>query len=808
MTTRVHLVSHTHWDREWYFTVTDSHLLSDIVFNEIIEELSKHEKVHFILDGQLSILEDYVALYPEQYQQIKKLVERGQLYIGPWFTQTDCAMVTGEAILRNGQLGNYYAQKYGSKMEIGYLPDTFGFTAQMPVILNELGLKRFVFWRGINFEKHVNRPYFKWQSLGGQHEVTAVNYPYGYSMGMMLEPTKEYVQGRLDVSVKKVLDISDETDVIIPVGNDQLSIITDIEEKVEQIKSIGKYDYVLDTLDGFFDVVENQDLPRYSGELFDPKYARVHKTISSVRSLQKQMIFRLENRLIQQIEPLMVMAERWGIKLSKQHLLKAWGKLCECMAHDSMAGCVVDSVARDIDHRLKEVSEISDGITNVITRRLAEVLNLQEDQVLLLNTSASQRRVVSEMTYLSPFERVTSFEPDVHVSVLASKWIEPRENITEELPEGNRLITEPGYYQHRLLIETEVDCLSYRVVTLREGTSDELKVADIRIEDGLLYVNEVGIEVVDEENAGDTYDFSPAEPACFDRVIWKTVEGHRVTGLLGDTKVELTILSDRIDLVMKNTRPNRRLRMGFVFDEPIQKVNAGTPFGFINRINLDLTNWQEAYSEKPVNQERFIDMLTAYTNNKEVHIASQDTREYGYDNNTLYLTILTSTDSLGKPDLINRPGRASGDTTKKGHIMMDTPDAQALGKDIHFEVFFSRQRDRLTWLEGTKKTSVAYQNQSLNYFLYRLDNKLEPRKLDLNLASFWKPVDGLMVSSVHPAYQRDRGYVVRFENRSDQTVLLPMINGVQVNALEQEVEPVSEMEAYSIVTYWFNDEEV
>ena len=111
--TKVHIVNHTHWDREWYFTSMDALSLSDGLFTDVIDELLSHPEASFVLDGQISILDDYLELYPERKKDVKELVERKQLYIGPWYTQTDCAMVSGEAILRNGMIGCFESKKYG-----------------------------------------------------------------------------------------------------------------------------------------------------------------------------------------------------------------------------------------------------------------------------------------------------------------------------------------------------------------------------------------------------------------------------------------------------------------------------------------------------------------------------------------------------------------------------------------------------------------------------------------------------------------------------------------------------------------------
>lgn len=87
--TKAHIVNHTHWDREWYFTSADSLVLSEQLFTEVIEELLAHPEATFVLDGQISILDDYMTLHPDKLEAIRQLVADKQLFIGPWYTQTD-----------------------------------------------------------------------------------------------------------------------------------------------------------------------------------------------------------------------------------------------------------------------------------------------------------------------------------------------------------------------------------------------------------------------------------------------------------------------------------------------------------------------------------------------------------------------------------------------------------------------------------------------------------------------------------------------------------------------------------------------
>lgn len=99
----------------------------------------------YVLDGQTVVLEDYLSTNPQDEQRIKKLVNEGRLKIGPWYTQTDEMVVGGESIVRNLLYGKLDCDKFGSRMMIGYLPDSFGQSAAMPKILNGFGIEKSLF---------------------------------------------------------------------------------------------------------------------------------------------------------------------------------------------------------------------------------------------------------------------------------------------------------------------------------------------------------------------------------------------------------------------------------------------------------------------------------------------------------------------------------------------------------------------------------------------------------------------------------------------------------------------------------------
>ena len=110
---------------------------------------SASPRYHFTLDGQLACVDDYLEVRPENRDRIAALVESGRLAVGPWQILLDEFLCSGENIVRNLELGMARADKLGGAMPVGYLPDMFGHTAQMPQILRRAGLLHACVYRGV-----------------------------------------------------------------------------------------------------------------------------------------------------------------------------------------------------------------------------------------------------------------------------------------------------------------------------------------------------------------------------------------------------------------------------------------------------------------------------------------------------------------------------------------------------------------------------------------------------------------------------------------------------------------------------------
>src|SRR5918992_5985519 len=145
--TSVVIVPHTHWDREWYEPFEGFRKRLVAMMDTLLDLLDRGFP-HFHLDGQTAMIDDYLEVRPEREADLRTLAAEGRLSVGPWFTQMDEFLTSGESHIRNLEVGLARARDLGAAPPVGYLPDQFGHIGQMPQILSLGGLDRVVVWRG------------------------------------------------------------------------------------------------------------------------------------------------------------------------------------------------------------------------------------------------------------------------------------------------------------------------------------------------------------------------------------------------------------------------------------------------------------------------------------------------------------------------------------------------------------------------------------------------------------------------------------------------------------------------------------
>lgn len=403
--TKVHVIPHTHWDREWYFTSSRSTVYLVKHMKEVLDTLENNDGFHFyLMDAQTSLMEDYLKYCPEDKERITKLVSEKRLLTGPWYTQTDQLVISQESVTRNLLYGTRYAKELGHSMEIGYVPDSFGQGGNMPQIYKNFGMDRFLFWRGVA-DNRLKQTEFTWEGSDGT-QMLAEQIPFGYYHGGNIPEDEADIKDYLD-EVIGVLEAKASTrHVYFPNGFDQAPVRKNLPELVELFNRLDPdREYVIDSPEKFFDEIEqdSSNLPVIKGELTEGKHSRLHKTIFSTRADLKQENNEIENFLANVLEPILSISCSLGNPYPHRQLEEIWKLMFENAAHDSIGGCNSDSTNRDVKFRYKLAKEKAENLLDIHKRLVTERIPYQHDlNFTLFNPLPYQRSGVVKVAMYIP----------------------------------------------------------------------------------------------------------------------------------------------------------------------------------------------------------------------------------------------------------------------------------------------------------------------------------------------------------------------------------------------------------------------
>lgn len=374
---KLFLYSHTHWDREWYLSRNQFQYRLVRTVDEIIEALEANNAFGtFVLDGQTSIVEDYLELRPERRDALRELIESGKLVIGPWYTMPDVFLPDGESLIRNLAFGFRDCRAYGAEFpNVGYIPDSFGHIEQLPQLLRGVGIDNFLFSRGLPCALREADDYtreFVWRAPNGD-DILAVHLPDGYFNAMFLPSPADGVglRRRITKIAEQFQHHSACPELVLGAhGIDHCWLQRDMPEILETLpKLMPEVEFhhgsVQEYLDALKQELDQTQLQTWQGQLRGRlNIDELHGTLSS-RMDNKINNERARMHLQNLAEPLDAAAGRAGKPAATPFLVRAWEKLLQNHAHDSICGCSQDRVHDDVNTRFREVIEtgidIADG---------------------------------------------------------------------------------------------------------------------------------------------------------------------------------------------------------------------------------------------------------------------------------------------------------------------------------------------------------------------------------------------------------------------------------------------------------------
>ena len=359
-------VGNAHLDLAWLWPMAETIRKTSRTFGQQLRLIERYPDYKFI-QSQPAAYMMVKEHYPELYERIKKAIKGGQwIAEGAMWVEPDTNMTSGESLVRQIVHGKrFYKEELGVDSEILWLPDTFGYSAALPQILKNTGVKYLVtqkiFWsynEGDRFPYH----YFTWQGADGTEVVSFLptNYTYRTDPKEICQTWKGRVQKR------------DLDSFLLPYGygdggggpcRDHIEYL----EREHDLEGMPRMKSASPT--EFFQDMEKKGGPKhtYVGEL----YFSAHRGVFTSQAAIKKGNRRSELALRE--------AEMWGSMAMWKgdayplaRMDAAWKKLLLNQFHDILPGSSIARVYEDARRDHKWIISEADAVRDEALGRLAK----------------------------------------------------------------------------------------------------------------------------------------------------------------------------------------------------------------------------------------------------------------------------------------------------------------------------------------------------------------------------------------------------------------------------------------------------
>jgi len=171
---KIHAIGHCHIDTAWLWPYAETERKCARSWSSVIGLMKQYPDFKFACSQAVQF--DWVKTkYPSLYEEVKDFVKAGRfLPIGGTWVEMDGNIPSGESFVRQFLYGQkFFKKEFGSYCNVFWLPDTFGYSAQLPQIIRQSGIKYFltqkISWSLINKFPHNS---FLWEGIDGSRCLT------------------------------------------------------------------------------------------------------------------------------------------------------------------------------------------------------------------------------------------------------------------------------------------------------------------------------------------------------------------------------------------------------------------------------------------------------------------------------------------------------------------------------------------------------------------------------------------------------------------------------------------------------------
>lgn len=393
-------VGHAHLDLAWLWPLRETKRKGGRSFANALRLIEEYPDYIFGA-SQAQLYKWMKELYPDLWQEVKTAVEQDRWEVqGAGWVEFDTNLPSGESIIRQLCYGlRYFEEELGQSPKGLWLPDCFGFNANLPQLLKGCGLQWFMTqklsWNESNlFPHHL----FVWEGIDGSqilaHQLPTNDYNFSNNPSSFLQSEARYAQGELCEAFLNLYGIGDG-------GGGPTREHLEYGLRQRDLEGVPRFRFAKGQ--DFFDHIKILDkalLPKLFGEL----YLEFHRGTYTTQALMKK-----HNR---QSERLLSAAEFVAALSGNDYpgeLRDIWEDTLLLQFHDIIPGSSIGQVYEDA-HAISEANHqrLKDFISSGIKAAVASEEEARQPVYAVLNPCAWSKEAWLEF----PLEQLESVAVD------------------------------------------------------------------------------------------------------------------------------------------------------------------------------------------------------------------------------------------------------------------------------------------------------------------------------------------------------------------------------------------------------------
>ena len=380
------LMGHSHIDTAWHWPLAETWRKCARTFSSVLNLMNQYPDMTFLQPASCHTWK-MRELYPELFERITQAVKEGRWEPnGAMWVEPDCNLTSGESMVRQLLVGQTVTKEmFGYTSDTLWEPDTFGYSASMPQMLQSFGVKYFCTTK-MDWNDTTRFPFdtFKWAGIDGTEVITHLH-------AIHTNPEPKELQGRWNRVIHK-----DVQETVLATfghgdgGGGPNHEMLELAQRTNDLEGCPKTNF--SNLSDYMELINKNEseLPVYNGEM----YLELHRgTLTSIAKIKRGN--RKSEIDARNAEMLAAFAQMLNTSnYPKQKIDDLWKELLTNQFHDILPG---SSIAHVNDEAIKSFADISNGFNEIINDSVYSIVSKDgcsenKTSVILINTLNWERK--------------------------------------------------------------------------------------------------------------------------------------------------------------------------------------------------------------------------------------------------------------------------------------------------------------------------------------------------------------------------------------------------------------------------------